>query len=236
VSLIQSRDGSDLAERFDEAAEYGADGVPVLEPQAPRPPAGPIARPTFAISPKALETCYPTKCSRDRPDLNPEAFPSRSVFPNKWLSRRPSSLLDAFHATGIEATGLSFLRSTDVLHRPLQLYIARIPRRRILCGWMRKPRSMRQHAGSGLIAINHPTQSNRNRLLELFAPEDRAPLRHHLTDVMLTYKLPLYEAHEPIQFVHFPVSGVASLVSTMADGSAAEVGVPGAGPRMEWKE
>jgi hypothetical protein len=53
---------------------------------------------------------------------------------------------------------------------------------------------------------------------------------------MLTYKLPLYEAHEPIQFVHFPVSGVASLVSTMADGSAAEVEVPGAGPRMEWKE
>jgi hypothetical protein len=80
VSLIQSRDGSDLAERFDEAAEYRADGVAVLEPQAPRPPAGANRETNIRDFPKALETCYPTKCSRDRLDLTPEAFPSPSVF------------------------------------------------------------------------------------------------------------------------------------------------------------
>jgi len=49
-------------------------------------------------------------------------------------------------------------------------------------------------------------------------------LRPHLQKVQFTYRLPLYEAHEHIDFVYFPVTGVASLVNTMADGAVSEVG------------
>jgi CRP-like cAMP-binding protein len=44
---------------------------------------------------------------------------------------------------------------------------------------------------------------------------------------MLEYKRPLYDAYQRIEFVHFLESGVASLVNTMADGVAAEVGTVG---------
>jgi len=67
----------------------------------------------------------------------------------------------------------------------------------------------------------------RNRLLELLAPEDFNLLRADLEPVELDYRLPLYEAHRPIQFVYFPIVGVASLVATMENGSAAEVGTVG---------
>lgn len=39
--------------------------------------------------------------------------------------------------------------------------------------------------------------------------------------------MPLYEAYKIISHVYFPVTGVASLVNTMIDGSAAEVGTIG---------
>jgi CRP-like cAMP-binding protein len=81
--------------------------------------------------------------------------------------------------------------------------------------------------GAGMIPLHQPTQSQRNRLLGLLAPEDFDRLRPHLQPITLDYKLPLYEAHQPIRFVYFPVSGVASLVNTMTDGSAAEVGTIG---------
>ena len=70
-------------------------------------------------------------------------------------------------------------------------------------------------------------QSNQNRLLALFSAEDRGQLHRHLKNENLIYRLPLYEANEPIRFVYFPITGVASLVNTMADGSAAEVGTIG---------
>jgi CRP-like cAMP-binding protein len=71
------------------------------------------------------------------------------------------------------------------------------------------------------------TQSHRNRLLELLPVDDMALLRPHLVPVKLDYRMPLYEALEKIEFVYFPVAGVASLVNTMADGSASEVGTIG---------
>jgi CRP-like cAMP-binding protein len=71
------------------------------------------------------------------------------------------------------------------------------------------------------------TQSRRNRLLELLPPADFDRLRSHLHSVTLDYKMPLYEAQEPIKFVYFPITGVASLVNTMTDGAAAEVGTIG---------
>ncbi|HEY0330093.1 MAG TPA: Crp/Fnr family transcriptional regulator [Rhodopseudomonas sp.] len=70
-------------------------------------------------------------------------------------------------------------------------------------------------------------QSRRNRLLEMLPRDDLNRLRPHLHSVVLDYKMPLYEAFEPIHEVYFPVDGVASLVSTMADGSSAEIGTIG---------
>ncbi len=46
-------------------------------------------------------------------------------------------------------------------------------------------------------------------------------------DVSLDYKFELYGAGKAIPFVYFPVTGVASIVNTMMDGSAAEVGTVG---------
>jgi CRP-like cAMP-binding protein len=72
-----------------------------------------------------------------------------------------------------------------------------------------------------------PFQSRRNRLLELLPASDFDRLRPHLVDVSLDYKFELYGAGKPIPFVYFPVTGVASIVNTMMDGSAAEVGTVG---------
>jgi CRP-like cAMP-binding protein len=72
-----------------------------------------------------------------------------------------------------------------------------------------------------------PFQSHRNRLLELLPANDFERLRPHLEQVPLDYKFELYRAGKPIPFVYFPVRGVASIVNTMNDGSAAEVGTVG---------
>lgn len=71
------------------------------------------------------------------------------------------------------------------------------------------------------------TQSSQNRLLEMMPSADLAQLRPHLHEVTFDYRMPLYEADEPIRDVHFPLTGVASLVKTMEDGFAAEVGTIG---------
>ncbi len=66
-----------------------------------------------------------------------------------------------------------------------------------------------------------------NRLLASLGEEDQRDLLSHLEPVVLEYKRPLYDAYQRIEFVHFLESGVASLVNTMADGLAAEVGTVG---------
>jgi CRP-like cAMP-binding protein len=70
-------------------------------------------------------------------------------------------------------------------------------------------------------------QSCRNRLLQLMAAADFDRLRSHLEPVPFQYRQPLYDANEEIAFVYFPIEGVVSLVNTMADGSATEVGTIG---------
>jgi CRP-like cAMP-binding protein len=64
-------------------------------------------------------------------------------------------------------------------------------------------------------------------LLGLLRPSDCAWLRPHLRPVGLEYRRPLYDAGEPIDFVYFIETGVGSLVNTMANGQAAEVGTIG---------
>jgi CRP-like cAMP-binding protein len=66
-----------------------------------------------------------------------------------------------------------------------------------------------------------------NRLLGLLPPRDYARLRPHLHRIPLTYRQSLYRAHKPIGFVYFIETGVGSLVNTMANGEAAEVGTIG---------
>src|SRR5882724_13428151 len=76
-------------------------------------------------------------------------------------------------------------------------------------------------------AMDLSVQSYRNRLLELLDPKDLDRLRPHLKPTIFDYRQSLYEANSPIPSVYFPIDGVASLVNTMANGSAAEVGTIG---------
>src|SRR5229473_4233536 len=66
-----------------------------------------------------------------------------------------------------------------------------------------------------------------NRLLVHLPQDDQERLSRFLEPVELEYKHELYDADERIEFVHFIESGVGSLVCTMADGRAAEVGTVG---------
>jgi CRP-like cAMP-binding protein len=68
---------------------------------------------------------------------------------------------------------------------------------------------------------------HKNRLLASLPDEEFERLRPHLVPTVLGYKCPLYEANAPISFVHFIETGVASLVNTMMNGDAAEVGTIG---------
>jgi CRP-like cAMP-binding protein len=75
--------------------------------------------------------------------------------------------------------------------------------------------------------MEKPSQSYRNRLLNLLDPADFQRLRSYLEPIAFEYRRPLYEENNNIAFVYFPITGVASLVNTMANGSAAEVGTIG---------
>src|ERR1700734_1429743 len=66
-----------------------------------------------------------------------------------------------------------------------------------------------------------------NRLLGLLPPRDYARLRPHLHRIPLEYRQSLYRANKPIDFVYFIETGVGSLVNTMVNGQAAEVGTIG---------
>lgn len=66
-----------------------------------------------------------------------------------------------------------------------------------------------------------------NRLLGLLSPKDYTRLRPHLERIPLDYRQSLYRANKPIEFVYFIETGVGSLVNTMANGQAAEVGTIG---------
>src|SRR5690242_3627565 len=72
-----------------------------------------------------------------------------------------------------------------------------------------------------------PTEKPTNRLLALLTAEDYERLRPHLTPVEMDYKKSLYEADKPIEFAWFIETGVGSLVNTMENGDASEVGTIG---------
>jgi len=71
------------------------------------------------------------------------------------------------------------------------------------------------------------TELPANRLLGLLPGRDYKRLRPHLKHVSLAYRQSLYRAHKPVEYVYFIESGVGSLVNTMANGDASEVGTIG---------
>jgi CRP-like cAMP-binding protein len=70
-------------------------------------------------------------------------------------------------------------------------------------------------------------RANQNWLLASLPDQEFERLRPHLIPTILRCRCPLYEANEPIEFVHFIETGVASLVSTMTNGDTVEVGTIG---------
>jgi CRP-like cAMP-binding protein len=77
------------------------------------------------------------------------------------------------------------------------------------------------------MARRKKTTAPANRLLGLLPPGDYRRLRRHLRRVPLKYRQSLYAARRPIEFVYFIETGVGSLVNTMRNGQAAEVGTIG---------
>lgn len=78
-----------------------------------------------------------------------------------------------------------------------------------------------------MAARRKAARTHANRLLGLLSPADCRRLEPHLERVPLGYRQSLYRAHRPLGFVYFIETGVGSLVNTMANGDAAEVGTIG---------
>ena len=82
--------------------------------------------------------------------------------------------------------------------------------------------------GSGNVAASRIAKASRaNRLLGLLRLRDYYRLRSHLHRIPLKYRQSLYRSHKLIEFVYFIETGVGSLVNTMANGQASEVGTIG---------
>ncbi len=78
-----------------------------------------------------------------------------------------------------------------------------------------------------MAAVGKGADAPTNRLLALLSAKDYARLRPHLHHTPLDYRQSLYRANKPLEFVYFIETGVGSLVNTMANGQAAEVGTIG---------
>jgi CRP-like cAMP-binding protein len=78
------------------------------------------------------------------------------------------------------------------------------------------------------VAISRKAADHRaNRLLGLLSLKDYKRLHRHLRWTPLEYRQSLYRANKRVGFVYFIETGVGSLVNTMANGQAAEVGTIG---------
>src|SRR5208283_5002971 len=80
---------------------------------------------------------------------------------------------------------------------------------------------------SKVVASSKASGLHANRLLGLLPPRDYQRLRPHLHRIPLEYRQSLYRADKPIEYVYFIEIGVGSLVNTMKNGEAAEVGTIG---------
>jgi len=80
---------------------------------------------------------------------------------------------------------------------------------------------------SKTVASHRAADPRANRLLGLLLLRDYNRLRPHLHRIALQYRRSLFRAHKPIEFVYFIETGVGSLVNTMTNGQATEVGTIG---------
>ncbi|MEI9401751.1 Crp/Fnr family transcriptional regulator [Mesorhizobium argentiipisi] len=72
-----------------------------------------------------------------------------------------------------------------------------------------------------------PQSTFRNHVLKTLTPEDFALLRPSMNRVELAVKVRLEIAHQPIELVYFPETGIASVVAAMTAGRHSEVGIIG---------
>lgn len=72
-----------------------------------------------------------------------------------------------------------------------------------------------------------PVEAPRNRILTMLSDDDFGRMRPHLEPIKLAYRRVLFSANRPIEQVCFLETGVASLVKTMRNGDASEVGTIG---------
>ena len=77
------------------------------------------------------------------------------------------------------------------------------------------------------MAMDDCPNRHRNWLLASLPHVDYVRLQPHLEHVEFAYRQVLYPANKTIQFVYFFETGVGSLVNTMRNGDASEVGTIG---------
>jgi CRP-like cAMP-binding protein len=80
---------------------------------------------------------------------------------------------------------------------------------------------------SKVVTSRKVSDPHANRMLGLLPSKDYQRLRPHLHRIPLEYRQSLYRANKPIEFVYFIETGVGSLVNTVKNGEAAEVGTIG---------
>jgi CRP-like cAMP-binding protein len=78
-----------------------------------------------------------------------------------------------------------------------------------------------------MTTVPTPRQPSGNQLLAALPRRDFERLRPQLETVTLGIKELIYEPNTPIPYIYFPNSGVTSILTTMKNGKAAEVGTVG---------
>ncbi|HET7434926.1 MAG TPA: Crp/Fnr family transcriptional regulator [Thermoanaerobaculia bacterium] len=71
------------------------------------------------------------------------------------------------------------------------------------------------------------TSAGDHRMLAHLPKHERAELERHLQAIELPFSMALILPHEPIQFVYFPTTALASLVTVFEDGATVESGCVG---------
>jgi CRP-like cAMP-binding protein len=84
-----------------------------------------------------------------------------------------------------------------------------------------------QFAGEFAMLAQNDNNPRANRLLAALPAAEYERLLPYLESVHMEIKFPLYEPDVPIEYVYFPIAGVASILAVMADGTLVEVGTIG---------
>src|SRR5690349_20818383 len=77
--------------------------------------------------------------------------------------------------------------------------------------------------------MSEPSQNSisRNRLLARLSTEEHQRLLPHFELLQMGLNVSVYEPHKTIEYVYFPLTGLASMLAVMDDGALVEVGTVG---------